>query len=452
MSKITGFVGNENEYNQLVTWIKQPNTNFGNILSKECITIVSGYSGSGKSHGIKAAINEANKNLCYINKDECINSKDFKELILKQTQSNIIDQFNLLSICGENLRETVIFIDDVDTLLAIDRSFINNFNLLITCNTIKTIKIILSCITSELKLILKSIIFGQLILLKTPTDYDIKCFLNTIYQITGPNSSNNLETHNINRIIDEAINTANGDISVALNVYNINIRSVRHTVYNTNNTSNTENTSNTNNTSNTPNANDTHNAENAENAEYINNQENIQNCVNTTDIFPEVAKIYFIEERAIIRKVIEQDPWLHPLRFHENIIHEFKQRKGTKEEKNALYIDVLQQLCRWDQIMTLSKGSDITNAVEQACNTVILMTKLKRKKIAEPPVDEFTRMFNYLSLRKKNMISLYEGTFPWESIGSARKKIYDGYIRKEITAQKNRNKIRLRNNTKKLCI
>ena len=79
------------------------------------------------------------------------------------------------------------------------------------------------------------------------------------------------------------------------------------------------------------------------------------------------------------------------------------------------------------------------------------LTDIKRKKNAEEPMDEFTRMFNYLSLRKKNMVSLYEGSFPWESIGSSRKKMYEGYIRKEINSNKVR-KVRTRNNTKKLSI
>ena len=67
-------------------------------------------------------------------------------------------------------------------------------------------------------------------------------------------------------------------------------------------------------------------------------------------------------------------------------------------------------------------------------------------------MDEFTRMFNYLSLRKKNMVSLYEGSFPWETIGSARKKIYETHIAKELKSALNeskmKNKIRTRNNTK----
>ena len=100
--------------------------------------------------------------------------------------------------------------------------------------------------------------------------------------------------------------------------------------------------------------------------------------------------------------------------------------------------------------MVASKGGDISCAVEQACNSILLLTPLKRKKLAEPPMDEFTRMFNYLSLRKKNMVSLYEGNFPWETIGSSRQKIYEGYVRKEINT--NKKKIRNCNNTKKLTI
>jgi hypothetical protein len=412
MLKLPGFIGNLNEYNNLVTWIKQPNNINGKFLCKESILIVSGGSGYGKTYGVKMAIRDANKQLCYINKDECTNSKDFKDLLLKQTTSNILDQFNILSQfasltindqsndqSNDSHTETVIFIDDIDTLLAVDRSFINNFNTLVTSNTIKSIKIIISCISSELKVILKSIIFGQIILLKTPSDNDIKMFLCMINNI-----KDGANTHN-SEYIKESINDAKGDLSVAQNIFSISCRKNKQT-------------------------------------DIINTKQ--------TDIFPEVAKIYYMEDRNLIRKIVEQDPWLHPLRFHENIIHEFKQRKGSKEVKDTTYINILENLCKWDQLMVSSKGGDISCAVEQACNSVLLFTPLKRKKVAEPPMDEFTRMFNYLSLRKKNMVSLYEGNFTWETIGSSRKKIFDGYIRKEIN--NNKKKIRNCNNTKKVTI
>jgi hypothetical protein len=427
MALLPGFIGNLNEYNQLITWLKLPNNVYGKFLSKDSIIIISGASGCGKSYGIRKAINESNKNMCYINKDECINSKDFKDLILKQTQSNILDQFNLVntfnSISLEDTNnnlgsnpETVIFIDDIDTLLAVDRSFINNFNALITSNTVKAIKIVISCISSELKIILKSIIFGQIILLKTPSDNDIRLFLYITNNIQQSNQSNQ-STNQVNtNLINECINTAKGDICVAQNIYTIN-----------SNTSKVCNISN----------------------KIIKNQDNF---IKQTDIFPEVAKIYYMEDRSLIRKIVEQDPWLHPLRFHENIIHEFKQRKSTKEIKDKTYINILDNLCKWDQLMVASKGGDISYAIEQACISILLLTPIKRKKLADPPLDEFTRMFNYLSLRKKNMVSLYEGNFTWETIGSSRKKLYEGFIRKESITNKNKNKTRVRTNTKKLPI
>lgn len=405
MSVLPGFISNSDIYNQLVSWIAKPNSVFGKTLNKECVCIVSGCPGSGKTHGIKSAIVDANKHICYINKDECINSKDFKELLLKQTYSNIVDQFNLLNINNQCVTETVIFIDDVDTLLAIDRSFINNFNLLISCNTIKTIKIILSCISSELKVVLKSILFGQLLLLKSPTNDDIKTIIKN-YTHTHTHTLNQYCPY-IDTVINDSVKSCNGNIYVAMNIFKLNIQ------------------------------------------KYTNNDN--KKCIESTDIFPEVAKIYYLEDRSLIRKVVQQDPWLHPLRFHENIIHEFKQRNGSKDIKDKTYINILQNLCEWDQLMTNSKGGDISYAIEQSCSTIQILTRLKRKKTAEPPVDEFTRIFNYLSLRKKNIVTLYEGKFQWDTIGSMRKKIYDGIIRKETKLTKT-NKLRSKNNTKKLTI
>ena len=47
------------EYNQLFNWIQQPITSFGKILMKDCICIISGGPGCGKTYGINKAINDA---------------------------------------------------------------------------------------------------------------------------------------------------------------------------------------------------------------------------------------------------------------------------------------------------------------------------------------------------------------------------------------------------------
>ena len=90
MNNNSGFVGNENEYNQLFNWIKQPISSFGKILMKDCVCIISGGPGCGKTYGINKAIHNANKNICYINKDECINS--IRALILSRASNKLINE------------------------------------------------------------------------------------------------------------------------------------------------------------------------------------------------------------------------------------------------------------------------------------------------------------------------------------------------------------------------
>jgi hypothetical protein len=56
-----------------------------------------------------------------------------------------------------------------------------------------------------------------------------------------------------------------------------------------------------------------------------------------------------------------------------------------------------------------------------------------RKKMCEndASMDEFTRMFNYLSLKKKNQINVYDSNscnFPWNEIGNSHKRQYDKLI------------------------
>ena len=125
--------------------------------------------------------------------------------------------------------------------------------------------------------------------------------------------------------------------------------------------------------------------------------------------------------------LFEQDPWLHPLRFHENIIHEWTIRKGIYNDKEHAYIDTLQLLCIWDQLMSYCKinDSNMNIAVELSSYIPIYIANFSKKKNAISSMDEFTRMFNYLSLKKKNIVALYANDFPWMTIGSYFKHLYD---------------------------
>lgn len=150
------------------------------------------------------------------------------------------------------------------------------------------------------------------------------------------------------------------------------------------------------------------------------------------DLAPEICNLYNNLTKSKIISVLEQDPWLHPLRFHENIINEFNIRKGIQSKKEEIYIKILKGLCEWDIMMChyKNRSNDLMISLDYIASHVLLLYTLPLKKIDSPHQDNFTKMFNYLSLKKKNMIALHNGEFPWENIGNIHKIPFDNKNKK----------------------
>ena len=370
--KIVTFVGNIKAHNDLVEWCKTPLEH--KYLCKEHICLVAGGPGIGKSDGIISAIECVGKQLLFLNKDLCTNSKEFKEYFTKVTRANVLMHF-----AQSTASDAIMFVDDIETLLAVDRTFINNFNDLHNQNA-APIKIVVSCNISELKALSKSLLFANCIVLKTPTAEDIATFLQQEFSNENAEELQNIAAE------------CNGNLSTALNMVKLMI---------------------------------------ASNSNYISK---------SNDVFPEVCKIYQLSDRCSIRDTLNLDPWLHPLRFHENIMHEWNTRHGTKKDKEVAYAFILKCLCEWDQMMAHGKrGSEDflkdtqTYALEHITSAVMMMSKFKKKKTTLS-MDEFTRMFNYLSLKKKNQLALRDSNvasnaFPWNQVGSLNKRTYDTFIK-----------------------
>lgn len=129
----------------------------------------------------------------------------------------------------------------------------------------------------------------------------------------------------------------------------------------------------------------------------------------------ELAKPVELSARDVLRMKMLDDPWLYPLRFHENLIKEVGKKKGSKLEKQRVYQQLLQMLCEWDMMM--SSSTDYAVAIEHilsALTTVI--NQLENKKVAgKEAMEDFTKVFSNLSLQKKQERSLYARTtdFPW---------------------------------------
>ena len=387
----TGFIGNDAAGQDLINWCKEPVVH--PRLCKECVCVVAGGPGTGKSYGVKYITESIKKQVYVLNKDGCNNSKDFKEYLIKLVTSNVVLKFS-----NTHLDECVLFIDDVDTLLAADRTFINSFNLLYSAD-IPGLRIIMTCNISEFKTVTKNLQYDKSVILNKIHIKDIVAFI-THQTHTQTHTHTEIETVIEPIKIKEIAIDCQGNLSVAMNMMEL-CKSSTHT---------------------------THIDTDTDTDSYS------KRSKKTPDVFSEVANIYRLTSREDIRGVFEQDPWLHPLRFHENLLHELQSRHGSVKKKTLTYVHILKNLCIWDQMMACAKGSDMSFGIEQATNTAIALSDIPRIKThnAVESVDNFTRMFNYLSLKKKNQLAIYDtqspyqvNDFPWQHVGSVHKRVYE---------------------------
>lgn len=123
-----------------------------------------------------------------------------------------------------------------------------------------------------------------------------------------------------------------------------------------------------------------------------------------------------ISEATRIRNKLYDDPWLYPLRFHENLMKELAKKKGTKQQKTDIYVQCLDMLCEWDFMMGAS--IDPLCAMEHVWNAMtVVFPQLEYKKSSpkDTSMDDFTKIFSNLSLQKKQERNLHANNldFPW---------------------------------------
>ena len=94
------------------------------------------------------------------------------------------------------------------------------------------------------------------------------------------------------------------------------------------------------------------------------------------------------------------ESWLIPLRFHENLIIELKNRRTTLQNKNELYKNFLYDLCVFDVLMN---NNAIESAIDIIVSNVYFLSLIPNKKNTKSNLDNFTKLLSYLSLQKKNI-------------------------------------------------
>jgi SpoVK/Ycf46/Vps4 family AAA+-type ATPase len=353
------FIGNPIQYSDLLTWLTS-------TTDPECVCIVCGPTGCGKTHGIMAAAEATGKMISVFDSSTCLNGKDFKDKILKTTQSNVLAQFTARSYA-----DRMVFIDELDALLSIDRTFLSNLK-----GMPQAIKVVIAATPEASR---RVAIPHKLITLNAASQGDILALLREREKKMG-------RRLNAKRLL-EAVELCSGNLAAA----------IRHT--------------------------DAVVKKAAKSKQTENETKDAQR-----DAFSDLAAVY--RNTSLAYQVFSADSWLNPLRFHENLVHEMKQRtkprQGKHPQKEEVYRDLMGDFCFWDTCMSSGSGSEDV-AMHYLAAATKRLDSLTLKKTAAPPAAEFTRLINMLSVRKKGILGLYanaganSGSFPWHQVGAYEK-------------------------------
>lgn len=360
------WIGNYHGYKEFISWLTQPIND--TKLSYSSICIILGPSGIGKTYGIKEICNRYNKILHIIDSNKITNFKECKEYIYKLCQSNITSQFE------KNLRkQQILCIEELETLLSLDRTFLHSLQKLLDTNIYHNIPFIITCQMQDKKKIYEYFSKSKIIELHIPSEADLLLFLRK--------KSNICKADVLLTIAEQC----NGNIGNALYMLEMEERNNKET----------------------------------------------NNIIDSGKIenIPSLIELYKNPKPELAVKIFYEDPWLHPLRFHENLPHELKQRKGLQVKKNQVYIQILKGICIWDYFMSNQKLDDMSMPINFIAYYTIFLEMFERKKQTDDIHDNFTKMFSHLSLEKKNQIISYQDQ--WENIGSYHKSILENNNKKK---------------------
>ncbi len=127
-------------------------------------------------------------------------------------------------------------------------------------------------------------------------------------------------------------------------------------------------------------------------------------------------------DREMNRKILLTDPWIIPLKYHENLISELQRRKISIANSNKFYKDFLKNFILFDQYMFHNK-TDIATDIFVSSMHPLYNIQLKKHCISS--IDNFTKLLSYMSLQKKNIKKqIEEEDFPLDQVGSYLRRNY----------------------------
>ena len=136
----------------------------------------------------------------------------------------------------------------------------------------------------------------------------------------------------------------------------------------------------------------------------INNDSLYSDSIENTSDINILYSNYF--NRQLTKRIIAKDPWMIPLKFHENLIDNLNNRIIPLNKYNEYYKSFMNIMCLYDYYMF---KDNIEFCVELFASKVYYLSVFQYKKntSVKSNIGNFTKMLSYLSLQKKNIKNNY---------------------------------------------
>jgi hypothetical protein len=349
---MNGLCGNKEIYSNIISWLR--NFNYKERISTDSCIIITGKTCVGKTYSINKICDYLNYEIININNNNCFNSEQLNDVIFKSATSS------LLQVLTGNIRNKVIVIDNFDCIYISDKTINTTLLKILTDGKIRNIPII--CISNNE-------------IIKKIGDIKKNC---KIYDIVVPTKEEVIDmidnnNHNNNH---QGVNNSSGHSKKQLeHLYKISNGNMEKIFCDV-----------------------------KRNSDEILYEERVEN-----DCDINILYLNIFDRNQVIR-IINKDPWMIPLKFHENIIIELDNRKISLKNKIEYYKNFIESMCLYDYYMFKNNN--------EACITIFAsnvyyLSLFKYKKGAVSNIGKFTKMLSYLSLQKKNIKQTYKcNNFP----------------------------------------
>jgi DNA polymerase III delta prime subunit len=140
------------------------------------------------------------------------------------------------------------------------------------------------------------------------------------------------------------------------------------------------------------------------------------------DQAPPIEALYDNPSIQTAKRLFQEDMWMTPMRFHENLPCELHYRTGGRAKKSKAYSDILRCMMEWDVMMGSAHADENMEDIflEHLCRAPChLLSSLPRRKTNKTAnMDAFSKTLSQMSLQKKMDKKTYEDDFPWKHLGN----------------------------------